>query len=300
MEKKIERNSTILVTGSHRSGSTWVGSILGASREVAYLHEPFNVDRPLSRYFGIENWYQFAARDSSTVDRLACAIAGEVPQFGRLTGGSVRGRLSAVNSLLRLWLSVRAGKRILIKDPLALLSAPSLVDRLGAVAIVVVRHPCAFVSSVIDAGWRHPFDYFLEEKRLVGLLSDRSVLMLEQLKAGRFSSEVSRLAILWLILYEAAWKSLEGEAVFVRHEDLAADPLKEFPKLFQYCSLSFDSAAEALVERLCFGGGADGVHGRHDLKRNSQSVIGKWERKLSSDQIEEIMKTVGPFVTQFY
>ena len=32
----------ILVTGAHRSGTTWVGKMLALAPGVAYLHEPFN------------------------------------------------------------------------------------------------------------------------------------------------------------------------------------------------------------------------------------------------------------------
>src|SRR5947209_3701161 len=33
----------ILVTGSHRSGTTWVGKMLAATPSVGYIHEPFNL-----------------------------------------------------------------------------------------------------------------------------------------------------------------------------------------------------------------------------------------------------------------
>jgi hypothetical protein len=33
----------ILVTGSHRSGTTWVGRIIASSPSVAYIHEPFHI-----------------------------------------------------------------------------------------------------------------------------------------------------------------------------------------------------------------------------------------------------------------
>ena len=32
----------ILVTGSHKAGTTWVGEMLAASRRVGYISEPFN------------------------------------------------------------------------------------------------------------------------------------------------------------------------------------------------------------------------------------------------------------------
>jgi len=37
------QNSPILVTGSHRSGTTWVGRILEQSGRVRYHYEPLNV-----------------------------------------------------------------------------------------------------------------------------------------------------------------------------------------------------------------------------------------------------------------
>ena len=33
----------ILVTGAHRSGTTWVGKMIVASQDVAYISEPLNV-----------------------------------------------------------------------------------------------------------------------------------------------------------------------------------------------------------------------------------------------------------------
>ena len=34
----------LLLTGSHRSGSTWVGIIMAASPSVGYIHEPLNLN----------------------------------------------------------------------------------------------------------------------------------------------------------------------------------------------------------------------------------------------------------------
>ena len=36
----MQNASPILVTGSHRSGSTWVGKMLSVAPHVAYIHEP--------------------------------------------------------------------------------------------------------------------------------------------------------------------------------------------------------------------------------------------------------------------
>lgn len=50
--------SPILVTGSHRSGTTWLGQMLSLSNEAFVVHEPFNPSnartwfhRPPPRWF---------------------------------------------------------------------------------------------------------------------------------------------------------------------------------------------------------------------------------------------------------
>ena len=40
----------ILVTGSIRSGTTWVGKVLGTAPGVAVIHEPFNIDHQLGMF----------------------------------------------------------------------------------------------------------------------------------------------------------------------------------------------------------------------------------------------------------
>ena len=44
---EVMHTKPILVTGSHRSGTTWVGKMLAATGSVGYIHEPFNLkNRP--------------------------------------------------------------------------------------------------------------------------------------------------------------------------------------------------------------------------------------------------------------
>lgn len=50
------RKLPILITGAHRSGTTWLGKIVSLSNGVRYIHEPFNVhiqrnNNPISHVF---------------------------------------------------------------------------------------------------------------------------------------------------------------------------------------------------------------------------------------------------------
>src|SRR4030042_6658440 len=57
----------ILVTGAHRSGTTWVGKMLTASRETAYISEPFNRWRRPGVFSGpIQHWYTYVCSENAT------------------------------------------------------------------------------------------------------------------------------------------------------------------------------------------------------------------------------------------
>ena len=50
----------ILLTGSHRSGSTWTGKMLAFSNEIAYIHEPFNLNHNPGIFKArFENWFPY-------------------------------------------------------------------------------------------------------------------------------------------------------------------------------------------------------------------------------------------------
>src|SRR5262249_44032191 len=55
------RERAILVTGSHRSGSTWLGRVLSAAPDVVYVHEPFSPLNPLGVACEAEGgvWFQY-------------------------------------------------------------------------------------------------------------------------------------------------------------------------------------------------------------------------------------------------
>ena len=47
--KENIRSNPIFVTGAPRSGTTWVGKMLALSKNIGYIHEPFNTDHNIGR-----------------------------------------------------------------------------------------------------------------------------------------------------------------------------------------------------------------------------------------------------------
>ena len=60
-------NSPILITGSHRSGTTFMGKVLGLDKHVGLIHEPFNQ----IKFYGInrfstKEWFQYIDKTNGT------------------------------------------------------------------------------------------------------------------------------------------------------------------------------------------------------------------------------------------
>src|SRR4029079_14970877 len=60
----------------------------------------------------------------------------------------------------------RNGRRPLMKDPIALLSAEWLAATFDMDVVVLIRHPAAFAASLKRLGWKHSFATFIQEGRV--------------------------------------------------------------------------------------------------------------------------------------
>ena len=52
-------NKPILITGPHRSGSTWVGNIIRKLPMIYYIHEPLTPNSITRGLFDTEIWYKY-------------------------------------------------------------------------------------------------------------------------------------------------------------------------------------------------------------------------------------------------
>ena len=55
----INTTKPIIITGSHRSGTTWVGNIIKNSPMIYYIHEPLTPNSITRGLFDTEIWYKY-------------------------------------------------------------------------------------------------------------------------------------------------------------------------------------------------------------------------------------------------
>jgi hypothetical protein len=294
----------ILVTGSHRSGTTWIGHVLAADSTVGYIHEPFTLTtRPGVFPYRIPYWY-FRVPSPPPPEFVAA--------YERLLGYhyALGAELRAAESLRDVARLVRDAARFstfrlqkrrpLVKDPLALLSADWVANTFRSAVIVSIRHPLAVVSSLLRLGWRFDFAHLQNQMAAMELLEREDVALGRKLGAG---DPLLEAAYLWKVLHRviARYRVDHPEWTFVRYEDLAADPQNAFGPIFAKLGLKFDRKVRRRIEHL--SGAANPVERGNDarLTRVASSVYSVHSRRrLSAADSARVHDVVAPVSALFY
>lgn len=294
----------LLVTGSHRSGTTWVGRMLALSPALSYVREPFNIDHPGElNPEPFDCWYRYLPPEKEKPDRfrsLRYAAELRYPLWYRLKReNSWRGRLRHLRTALGYALDRWRGKRPLLKDPLALLSAEWLAAQFGVDVLVMIRHPAAFAGSLKKKGWTFSFDNLLQQPRL--LIDHFSAYQeeIEEYANGDYDI-VDQAAFLWKLLYTvvAEYEESHPEWTYLRHEDTARHPVRTFQSLYDRYGLEFTENIETKVKE--YSNPSPDQQSTESIQRDSQAVIKNWTERLTESEIARVRRRTEPIAAKFY
>lgn len=299
----------ILVTGSHRSGTTWVGRMIAQSRDIYYIHEPFNVEHPPS--VGIsaarfDHWYTQIDKGNESKYRspLESTLSFSYNWKGAAKRIRSRHHVRKVLSEYRSFLNAkRLCKRALIKDPLALFSAEWLFETFDTQNIILVRHPAAFASSLKRLNWRFNFSHLIAQETLFYQQDfpyrDEIVQYTEQPR-----DLIDQAALLWCILHSRIlhYKEKFPNWLILRHEDISTNPLEEYGRIYQYLCLTFSESVQSVIAD--YSSSQNPIEGPkgtvHTLKRDSKANVKSWQTRLSEREIERIYNKVENLSSHFY
>jgi len=300
-----ESTRPILVTGAHRSGTTWTGRMLALAPRVAYLHEPFNLQhRPGFCGARFPFWFTCLTDENGPRyhDDLARTLSYRY-RFGRelqaLRGPKDIARMGRDG--LRFAVLRMGRKRPLMKDPIAIFSTPWLARTFGMAVVIMVRHPLAFTASLKQSGWSHPFSHFLRQPLLMdGLLQGFRTRIEEA--AEREMEIVDQAILLWNIVHHVImiWQREHPEWLIVRHEDLATDPQSEFARLYDRLDLPFTPRIRKRILRFSNPDNRSDARRTLDVRRDSGSILTGWRERLTGEEIERIRKGTGEISRAFY
>ena len=297
----------ILVTGSHRSGTTWVGKMLCLSREAGYIHEPFNPRRrPGWSGDRIPHWFLYVCPDN---EQFYEGVARDVLRFRYPVArnvSAVRGARQAALFAQDVARSVRYrldARRPLLKDPIALFSSEWLAARFGTQPVVMIRNPLGFVSSIKKLNWQFRFRSWLAQDLLVRDLLAPFHDDMHRCWAGDCDI-VDQGIVMWNALHYVIglFQDRHPDWIFMRHEDLAARPEQEFTALYQQLGLTWSTSVAGRLARYSTGRrGSDVPVWRHtSIRRDSRAATTTWKQRLSPAEIERISSGTAEIGRRFY
>jgi len=298
----------ILVTGSPRSGTTFVGRMLALSPAVHYIHEPFHPrfgTEVTAARFG--RFYTYL--EDGSANAVLKPLARTMALHYDLGPALRRARRPAdASRAVRQWHEFNRargrGARALVKDPAALFSSEWLADTFQMKVIVMIRHPAAVAASYKRLGWEiEPrFGAFLSQPTLVDrLLADHS----DEIRA--FARDVhpplQRLALRWKLMYHAVdqFRSRRPEWTYLRYEDLAAEPVAALRDVYRRFDLVFSTAArDQIVAMTSSANRALSSPDQWPAPIDSRASITKWRSMLSASEIDAVRSIVQPVSDKFY
>lgn len=295
----------VLVTGSHRSGSTWVGRILAASRSLHYVQEPFNIVAH-QRWLEPPPPQQFFYVHSAVADtwraRYQRVVDLKPPLVRPIVSGVGSGRSKLALRLAKGAAQARRRNAApLIKDPIAVFSTEWLADTFGLRPVVLIREPVAFAGSLQERNWRFDFQHWTKQTELMHELLDPWAEGINRMVAlGDEADVVDQAIVQWNAIYGhvADLRERHPEWVFVRYEDLAARPADVMPGLFAALDLDFGDKEAAAVDALSTTKRQESS--AIDVRRNSEDALRVGRTRLEPSAIERVRAGTAEVAQRFY
>lgn len=290
-------SSNILISGSHRSGSTWTGRVISKAKGVRYVHEPFNIDIERENS-PIIHWFQYVSGEDENDHRIEAYLNS----FLRVQKNDVLKELKGIKTIRKLqgftidFIRKAVYKRTVMKDPIAIMSVEWMAHRFEMDVVILIRHPAAFVASLKVKKWAFDFSNFLDQPLLINTLVPHYREDITEACKSEMSI-IKQGILLWNIIHSIIGRYSEkykNDWYFVKHEDLSRDPAKEFENMFKFLGLTYSSKVNEYIESTS----QSRVKG--SLERDSKANIMSWKKRLSEDEIKKIKEGTINVWPKFY
>jgi hypothetical protein len=283
----------ILVTGAHRSGTTWVGAMLACAPGIGLIHEPFNPDVPAGTGGGIfHRHFEYVCAENETRYRTELERTLQFRYHLGAQVASIRSLRAVARTgigLADFTVSRVRRARPLVKDPTAVFSSEWLASRFGAQIVFLVRHPAAFASSLVRLDWRHDFRGFLEQPLL---MRDHLAPFADDIRnlVEREHDVLDEAILLWRLVYStgATFRERNPDWIFVRHEDLSLDPAAGFASLYSRLELELTEDARHQIDEHSDDANPDELDTWHGVRLASRASLESWRRRLTPEEIERV------------
>lgn len=267
----IKAENLIWIFGTARTGSTWLGAMLGELENYAEWREPFVGALFGSFYYGTY---------SRACDRRETILSRHHKETW----------LSSMRKLIldgarKRFPELGESGRVVAKEPNGSIGAPLIAQALPESRLVLLlRDPRDVVASALDAtregGWKNRHGKATEDPDI--LVRNRSQVYLRDMQRAK-----------------EAYNLHEGPKALVRYEDLRTDTLGCVSRLCASLGIEPGSSElAAAVEKHSWENIPAEEKGQGKFSR--KATPGGWQEDLSAEQARVVEKITAPILDEFY
>lgn len=298
----------VIISGSGRSGTTWVQDALAAANDMRTVFEPMH---PV----GVKQAAKFAYRQLEANEQEPQLEAFMDKVFDgslRSLWANYRLRPDRFNPLVNSPITVynhslkaldhfkryrgSANKQhAVVKFIRANLMLPWLAARYQFPTVLMVRHPGAVIASrmkLSSADWdaEKAIARYRSNERIKQLIKNRFAVDIDEKM-----STVTCLCTVWCIenVLPLEWAQDSGYAV-VSYEHLMVEPEAEWQRLVEYLQL------EHVPDDALLGLPSQQVSSDMREQRFTAEHVHRWKQKMQAEALDEISATLERFGSNFY
>ena len=271
-------DSTILLAGMGRSGTTWAADLINYDHSYRVMFEPFNRQR-VKKALPFLN-IQYMNPHAQDADKSASARA---ILSGRLRHAAVDLDNRGLVFRRRLIKEVRCN--------LMLGWLKSLQPEMSVV--LLVRHPLSVARSLIRLGWEDPgpdgdFQVMLRQPELL-----RDFPVIERALRGIDGEDrLQRLVFQWCVFHLVPLAHFsEGGLTVLFYEELLVDPQQALGPLFASLDRSFER--DRLAQSLPIPSRTNYLNPGHDPRATDR--LKGWQREFTAAQIQRTYEILALF-----
>ena len=260
-----DHTETVFLAGSGRSGTTWLSDLINHDSGYRQIFEPFHPQKVEDfRGFGSKQYLRPGDRREAFLEPARRAVTGELLRSRWTDRGGAPG----------------AGRR-LVKDIRANLLLGWLAENFPGMPIVLLmRHPCAVVSSRLALGWR---DNLAETMAQRDLVEDHLLPVEGRILSARDPFE--RHLFLWCIDNHVPLRQFSPGGIHLCfYEKLLLDPEPELRRLFAFLGREFDDGILGKLERPS-----------STSRRWSRPSADGWRSRVAGEQVARAGEVLGLF-----
>ena len=260
-----DHTETVFLAGSGRSGTTWLSDLINHDSGYRQIFEPFHPQKVEDfRGFGSKQYLRPGDRREAFLEPARRAVTGELLRSRWTDRGGAPG----------------AGRR-LVKDIRANLLLGWLAENFPGMPIVLLmRHPCAVVSSRLALGWRDNLDETMAQRDLV---EDHLLPVEGRILSARDPFE--RHLFLWCIDNHVPLRQFSPGGIHLCfYEKLLLDPEPELRRLFAFLGREFDDGILGKLERPS-----------STSRRWSRPSADGWRSRVAGEQVARAGEVLGLF-----